>query len=165
MPLKLTQGLNLHQVKVVVQWQVPKSTNMLVQHFGWVGCDNSIQAVAILFAEKGFFSHLRLEKKKAEFEASFCANLKWKHNSINNILPKCVALGECGNVHYSQLLTKDTNPFPHQHPNAIDAKVDDVGGGSGGNEEFRDDEGESKMDYALDGPAIPEEVGAKMKSE
>ena len=141
-----------------------------------MGRDNSIQAVAILFAEKGFFSHLRLEKKKAEFEASFCANLKRKHNSINNVPPKRVALGERGNVHYSQSLTEDTNPFPHQDPNAIDAEVDDVGGGSGGNEEFRDDndndarsaeddEGESKMDYASDGPVIPEEAGAKMKSE
>ena len=80
-------------------------------------------------------------------------------------------------VHYSQSLTEDANPFPHQDPNAIDAEVDDMGGGSGRNEEFRDDdddddtrsaeddEGESKMDYALDGPAIPEEAGAKTKSE
>ncbi|KAF8328526.1 P-loop containing nucleoside triphosphate hydrolase protein, partial [Cantharellus anzutake] len=48
-------GLDLRQVKVVVQWRVPKSPDTLVQRFGRAGRDGSIQAIAILIAEKAYF--------------------------------------------------------------------------------------------------------------
>ena len=133
-------------MKIVVQWQVPKSTDTVIQHFGQAGCNSSIQAVAILIAEKGYFSKLRVKKRKAEFEASFHTNLKHKDSTISSIPLKCVALGECGNIHYSQPLIMDTSPssdIPHPDPNTINTDIpraSEVGDMSGGNKELQDDD-------------------------
>jgi len=136
----------LCQVKIVVQWQVPKSTDTVIQHFGQAGCNSSIQAVAILIAEKGYFSKLRVEKRKAKFEASFHTNLKCKDSTISSIPPKHVTLGECRNIHYSQPLIMDTSPssdIPHPDPNTINTDIpraSEVGDMSGGNKELQDDD-------------------------
>src|SRR5260221_5590121 len=154
---------------------------MVIQHFGWAGCNSSIQAVAILIAEKGYFSKLRVKKRKAEFEASFHTNLKHKDSTISSIPLKCVALGECGNIHYSQPLIMDTSPssdIPHPDPNTINTDIpraSEVGDMSSGNEELQDDdnhdignaesnEDESVMEYPLDGPMNPEGAAAKTRS-
>jgi len=171
----------LCQVKIVVQWQVPKSTDTVIQHFGQAGCNSSIQAVAILIAEKGYFSKLRVEKRKAKFEASFHTNLKCKDSTISSIPPKHVTLGECRNIHYSQPLIMDTSPssdIPHPDPNTINTDIpraSEVGDMSSGNEELQDDdnhdignaesnEDESVMEYPLDGPMNPEGAAAKTRS-
>ncbi len=155
------------------------SISVLLGTCHWAGCDISIQAVAILIMEKGYLPNLRVKKRMAKFEASFHTNLK--DSTINNIPLKHVTLGECRNIHCSQLLIVDANPssdLPHPDPNMINMDIpraSEVGGMSSRNEELWDDddddagnaksnEDKSVMEYPLDGPMNPEGVAAKTKS-
>jgi len=63
--------LDLRRVKVVVQYKVPKSPDTLVQRFGQAAQDQSINAVAILLAEKGYFSKKRWAQKREEYKRLF----------------------------------------------------------------------------------------------
>ncbi|KAF8340422.1 P-loop containing nucleoside triphosphate hydrolase protein, partial [Cantharellus anzutake] len=44
-------GLDLHRVKIVVQYRLPKKIDAMVQRFGRAGRDQSIDAIAILMVE------------------------------------------------------------------------------------------------------------------
>ena len=118
---------------------------------------------------------MRVEKRKAEFKALFQTDLKCKDNSINRIAPKCIALGEQGNLHYSQSPLIDNNPSselpmdpPQPDPDTIDGRVSGASGVSSADEGLRDDnddnndksaesdEGEDLMEYPFDGLTNPE---------
>ena len=62
------QGLDLHWVRVVVQYHLPKNIDAIIQHFGHAGCNSSIQAIAILLVEKTYFSKPGLEHWASMFE-------------------------------------------------------------------------------------------------
>ncbi|KAF8327974.1 uncharacterized protein EI90DRAFT_3126619 [Cantharellus anzutake] len=137
--VQMPAGLDLCQVKVVVQWRVPKSPDTLVQHFGRAGRDGSIQAIAILIAEKAYFSKPRVDKRKADLEASLRPNLKCKNGPPHG--PPSDALVDL--------------PLPEVR--SVNAQRTD--------EEFQDDddddgaesnEEENLMDYPFDGPTNPE---------
>ena len=64
------QGIDIPDIRVVVQWKVPSSLLTLWQHFGCAGRDRSQEATAVLLVEKEYFDEerklkvARQEKKK-----------------------------------------------------------------------------------------------------
>ncbi|PSS32230.1 hypothetical protein PHLCEN_2v1999 [Hermanssonia centrifuga] len=59
-------GLDIADVKIVVQWKVPKSLNTLMQRFGRAARNPLLQGIAILLAEPSWFyeERLALEQRK-----------------------------------------------------------------------------------------------------
>ena len=142
-----------------MQWRVPNSPDTLVQRFGRAGCDSSIQAVAILIAEKAYFSKSRIEKRKAEFAATPFAGLKRKSDVTSRVPEKCVTLWERGNLCYAQV----TEP-EHVNDDSISSAMEvDAARASGVNDEANTkesgdsigpelDEGGSQVDYSPNDP-------------
>ena len=69
--LTYLKGLDLRKVKIVVQYRVPKSTDTLVQRVGRAGRDPSINTIALLLAEKAYFSKVRVDKLEQEWSQSY----------------------------------------------------------------------------------------------
>jgi len=164
-------------VKVVVQWQVPKSPNTLIQHFGWAGHDSSIQAIAILIEEKAYFSKPRVDRRKADFEASLHPNLKCKNGPVNSTAWKHTTLGDQGNIPYSQPHDPPSDalvdlPLPElecaQVQSVNTQRTDEELQDDDDNDGTKSNEEENLMDYPFDGPTNPEGAqipqGDKMKS-
>ncbi|EMD35819.1 hypothetical protein CERSUDRAFT_53074, partial [Gelatoporia subvermispora B] len=51
----LLQGLDLSDIKIVIQWKVPSSLNTLWQHFSRAARGNRFQGFVILIAEKALW--------------------------------------------------------------------------------------------------------------
>ncbi len=132
----------------MVQWQVPKSIDTLVQCFSRAGCDSSVQAVAILITEKGYFSKQRINKRKTELDATSHTNLKRK-NLSQSVPQKRAALGEQGNLHSQPTILDNGLSSELELEHAGGAKNDD----DDGSESERED---GLMDYSFDGPTNPE---------
>ena len=117
---------------------------MLVQHFGQVGHNSSVQAVAILITEKGYFSKQRINKRKMELDTTSHTNLKCK-NLSQSVPQKRAALGEQGNLHSQPTILDNGLSSELELEHAGGAKNDD----DDGSESERED---GLMDYPFDGP-------------
>ena len=60
----MTQGLDIRDVAIVVQWKVPRDLNTVMQHFGLGARDPELQAVAILIAEPSWFYEVQMKKQQ-----------------------------------------------------------------------------------------------------
>ncbi len=135
----------------MVQWQVPKSIDTLVQCFSRAGCDSSVQAVAILITEKGYFSKQRINKRKTELDAASCTNLK--HKNLSQSVPqKHAALGEQGNLHSQPTILDNGLSSELELEHAGDQPVD-AGGAKNDDDGSESEREDGLMDYSFDGPA------------
>ncbi len=83
-----------------MQYRLPKKTDALVQHFGCVGHDPSIQATAILLVEKTYFSKPELEHWASIFEDIPSVSLMKQKQEKEAISPqKRTILGKRRNTH------------------------------------------------------------------
>ncbi|KIL54411.1 hypothetical protein M378DRAFT_41142, partial [Amanita muscaria Koide BX008] len=57
-------GMDLPNIKLIVQWRAPASISTLWQRFGRCVRDLSLSGTAVLLAEKDYFDHLKNAKKK-----------------------------------------------------------------------------------------------------
>ena len=92
------QGIDIPDIRVVVQWKVPSSLSTLWQRFGRAGRDRSEEATAVLLAEKEYFDEerklkmARQEKRKRKMAAQLptISPSKRPHISSSSIAPPSI---------------------------------------------------------------------------
>lgn len=134
-----TQGLDLPDIQVVVQWKVPASLNTIWQRFGRGARAEGTEADAVLIAEKHHFDDERAEKeaRNAHRRATAAKRKKKQKGSDSPVKRRALA---------------DTEDNPVREPPVPPLQSDlPVAAGSGSGVEVPEEESDVEVDNACDG--------------